>query len=159
MAHITIEDPSDVIDPQDWAVDNAIIPDYNVPFLESQPSDSMFTLGIVFSRFGAIYSTHLTTMLHFQTLIREVCSDKLAKVVAAYSFDANSSQRSHETLAVDANDTSVILVANGASLDLSFVDVIKYGYASNLLEASFWGFNAAVNVVSAPCFFLFRGPL
>lgn len=40
-ASITIEDPSDVIDPQDWAADNAIVPDYNVPFPESQPSDSM----------------------------------------------------------------------------------------------------------------------
>lgn len=53
----------------------------------------------------------------------------------------------HETYSADANDTSVILVSGGADLDLSYVDVIKYGYASNLLSASFWGFNAAINVV------------
>lgn len=40
LASITIEDPSDVIDPQLWAADNAIIPDYNVPFEEFQPSPS-----------------------------------------------------------------------------------------------------------------------
>lgn len=49
---------------------------------------------------------------------------------------------------MDGNDTSVILVAEGAELDLSYVDVIKYGYSSNLNEASFWGINAAINVVS-----------
>lgn len=49
---------------------------------------------------------------------------------------------------MDANDTSVILVSDGASLDLSHVDILKYGYYSNILTASFYGFNAAVNVVS-----------
>lgn len=73
-------------------------------------------------------------------------------VSAAYIFDSNSSQLSHVTLNVGANDTSVILLAKGARLDLSYVEVVKYGYASNLLEASFWGFNAAVNVVCDCCF-------
>lgn len=49
---------------------------------------------------------------------------------------------------MDANDTSVISVAEGAQLGLSFVDVIKYGYSSNLNYASFFGINAAINVVS-----------
>lgn len=40
FASVTIKDPSDVIDPADWAADNAIVPDYNVPFPASQPSDS-----------------------------------------------------------------------------------------------------------------------
>lgn len=40
LASITIKDPSDVIDPQDWAADNAIVPDYNIPFPAAQPSDS-----------------------------------------------------------------------------------------------------------------------
>ena len=51
---------------------------------------------------------------------------------------------------MDANDTSVILVTEGASLDLSYVDVLKFGYSTNLDYASFWGFNAAINVVSFP---------
>lgn len=50
---------------------------------------------------------------------------------------------------MDANDTTVILATDGADLVLSHVDVIKYGYFSNLLESSFWGFNAAVNVANA----------
>lgn len=40
LASVTIEDPSDVIDPSWWTADNAIIPDYNIPFPEVQPSDS-----------------------------------------------------------------------------------------------------------------------
>lgn len=40
LASVTLGDPSDVIPASDWAADNAIIPDYNVPFLEYQPSDS-----------------------------------------------------------------------------------------------------------------------
>lgn len=40
LASVTLGDPSDVIPASDWAEDNAIVPDYNVPFLEYQPSDS-----------------------------------------------------------------------------------------------------------------------
>lgn len=71
-------------------------------------------------------------------------------VYAQYSLDGaeNSTSLSHETLSVNANDTSVISVAGGAELELSYVDVIKYGYSSNLNYASFYGINAAINVVS-----------
>lgn len=54
----------------------------------------------------------------------------------------------HETYSVNQNDTDVILVTNGSTFDASFVTVLKKGYSSNLLEASFYGFNAAINVVS-----------
>lgn len=40
VGSIIVEDPSDVIDPADWVIDNAILADYNVPFLPYQPSDS-----------------------------------------------------------------------------------------------------------------------
>jgi hypothetical protein len=40
LASLTINDPSDVISPSDWTADNAIVPDYNVPFISAQPSDS-----------------------------------------------------------------------------------------------------------------------
>lgn len=40
VASVTLEDPSDTIPASDWAADSAIVPDYNVPFLEYQPSDS-----------------------------------------------------------------------------------------------------------------------
>ncbi|KKY31247.1 hypothetical protein UCDDA912_g08800 [Diaporthe ampelina] len=109
LASVTVGDPSDVIPASGWADDNAIIPDYNVPFLEYQPSD----------------------------------------IVAVNTFQENSTSIDHETYSADANDTSVILVSGGADLDLSYVDVIKYGYASDLTSASFWGFNAAINVANA----------
>ncbi|KAF3771410.1 hypothetical protein M406DRAFT_35990 [Cryphonectria parasitica EP155] len=109
IALVSVGDPSDVIPPSDWAADNAIVPDYNVPFPSVQPSN----------------------------------------IVAKYVFDDNSTSISHESFTVDANDTSVILVTDGADLALSHVDVIKFGYSSNLDDASFWGFNAAINVANA----------
>ena len=39
LASLTVSDPSDVITPDAWAADNAIVPDYNVPFISQQPSD------------------------------------------------------------------------------------------------------------------------
>lgn len=44
LASVTVGDPSDVTPASDWADDNAIVPDYNVPFLEYQPSDSKYSL-------------------------------------------------------------------------------------------------------------------
>ncbi|KAI3401191.1 hypothetical protein diail_11896 [Diaporthe ilicicola] len=67
LASVTSGDPSDVIPASDWAADNAIIPDYNVPFLDYQPSD----------------------------------------IVAVNTFEENSTS------------IDVILVADGADLDLS----------------------------------------
>ena len=52
----------------------------------------------------------------------------------------------HQTFSTNDNDTNVIVVANGAQLNLSFVNIIKYGYSSNLLQASFFGVNAAINI-------------
>jgi hypothetical protein len=69
-------------------------------------------------------------------------------IIAAYTFDDNSTSIDHESFSTALNQTSVILVANSAELNLSFVDVQKTGYASNLLESSFYGFNAAINIVS-----------
>ena len=40
LASITIVDPSNVINPELWTADNAIVPDYDVPFVSSQPSPS-----------------------------------------------------------------------------------------------------------------------
>lgn len=39
LATLTINDPSDTIFPQSWATDNAIVPDYNIPFISQQPSN------------------------------------------------------------------------------------------------------------------------
>ncbi|CAK7212524.1 hypothetical protein SEUCBS140593_001532 [Sporothrix eucalyptigena] len=109
LASLTVADPSDVISPSDWAADNAIVPDYNTPFISVQPSD----------------------------------------ILAAYYFENGTTTVGHNSFSVDANDTSVILVADGADLSLKYVDIVKYGYSSNLLQASFYGFNAAINVANA----------
>lgn len=57
LASVTLGDPSDVIPASDWAEDNAIIPDYNVPFLEYQPSDSESLLTSYRSQFSMFFST------------------------------------------------------------------------------------------------------
>ncbi|KUJ23658.1 uncharacterized protein LY89DRAFT_755618 [Mollisia scopiformis] len=68
-------------------------------------------------------------------------------IVAAYTV-TNSASISYETLSTALNQTSVLLVTG--ELNLTYSTVIKSGYASNLLESSFYGFNAAINVVCFP---------
>ncbi|KAH7409431.1 hypothetical protein BKA64DRAFT_774156 [Cadophora sp. MPI-SDFR-AT-0126] len=106
LAAVSISDPSDIIDPALWTADNAIIPDYNVPFLEIQPTD----------------------------------------IEAAYTI-ANSTSVDHVFWSTDLNQTSVVLVTG--ELNLTHSTIVKEGYADNLLESSFWGFNAAINVANA----------
>ncbi|CAF1668544.1 unnamed protein product, partial [Adineta ricciae] len=64
------------------------------------------------------------------------------------SFTTNGSALSisYETISATGNDTSVIVVGNGAQLNMSFVNIYKHGYSSDLLQASFFGVNAAINV-------------
>ncbi|KAE9364977.1 hypothetical protein N431DRAFT_353960 [Stipitochalara longipes BDJ] len=109
LAKVSVSDPSDIISPLLWTTDNAIIANYNVPFISAQPE----------------------------------------ALPAAYEFDANSTSISHQTFSTLLNDTSVILAANQAELNLTFVNIQKSGYASNLLWSSFYGFNAAVNIANA----------
>lgn len=40
LASLTVDDPSDVIDPSLWAADNALVADYNIDMISTQPSDS-----------------------------------------------------------------------------------------------------------------------
>ena len=108
FAVISISDPSDVISPDLWIADNAIVPNYSVPFISVQPSP----------------------------------------IIAAYSFTDNSTAIDHQSFSTDRNQTSVLLISNQSEVNLSYVKVEKSGYASNLLESSFYGFNAAINVVS-----------
>lgn len=71
-----------------------------------------------------------------------------------FNGSLSSSSMNHQTFSATANDTSVIVVGNGAQLNLSFVNIIKSGYSSNLLQASFFGVNAAINVQNGSiCFF------
>ena len=79
----------------------------------------------------------------------------MSPLKATYLFNGSDSfSLDHQTFSASNNDTSVIVVGNGAALNLSFVDILKTGYSSNLLQASFFGVNAAINVQNGSrCFF------
>lgn len=50
LASITIEDPSDVINPAWWKADNAIVPDYDIAMVSTQPSESRFAMDVLLAR-------------------------------------------------------------------------------------------------------------
>ncbi|KAM0751313.1 hypothetical protein T439DRAFT_313638 [Meredithblackwellia eburnea MCA 4105] len=66
----------------------------------------------------------------------------------SYSGGSNDTTLEHETFCVNKNDTCVIVITEGAKVDFDHVDVVKYGYFSDLNQASFFGVNAAVNVAN-----------
>lgn len=72
----------------------------------------------------------------------------LSPLQSTYLFNGSRSVSSmdHQTWYASNNDTNVIVIANGANLNLSYVNIIKNGYSSNLLQASFFGVNAAITV-------------
>lgn len=99
-ATITIEDPSDVINPADWEADNARLANYHVK----------------------------PVMYQF------------IPTVGKYSYKGTQGQTiSHEILSVDRNDTSVVVVTDGADVNIEYTNIVKFGYASNLLQSSFFG--------------------
>ncbi|KAH7163508.1 hypothetical protein B0J13DRAFT_492171 [Dactylonectria estremocensis] len=114
VATITVSDPSDVILPSDWVEDDALLADYDIPFLNGQPRD-------------------LDTV---------------------YTFNKGRKTVQHREFSTDLNDTCVIVVSDGAHLTASHVDIVKSGYSNNLNEASFYGFNAAINVANASTAYL-----
>lgn len=64
-------------------------------------------------------------------------------------YDSGTAELDHTTVSDTENDTSVVVVTAGAELTMDYVTVIKEGYSSNLLQASFFGLNAAINVANA----------
>ena len=98
-ATLTITDPSDVINPADWAADNAILADYNVT--------------------PTLYQTEA--------------------IVGPYTYNGEAANISHATLTVSKNDTSVLVVSNDSDVSVEYSTIIKYGYSSNLFQASFYG--------------------
>ncbi|KAF2158262.1 hypothetical protein K461DRAFT_300066 [Myriangium duriaei CBS 260.36] len=65
-----------------------------------------------------------------------------------YSGKKSSTTVSHRQLSVNKNDTSVVVVTEGANISLDYVTIVKDGYGSNLFQESFFGLNAAVNVAN-----------
>ena len=60
-------------------------------------------------------------------------------IVGPYSYSGKHLNITHADLTVNANDTSVLVIANGSVVDVSYTDILKFGYSSNLYQASFYG--------------------
>ncbi len=99
-ATLTIEDPSDTINPAHWAEDNARLADYK----------------------------DVTPILY-----------QIIPVVGPYVYNDTTTTVSHQVLTVDANDTSTIVITDGAKVNIDYSNIVKFGYASNLLQSSFFG--------------------
>ncbi|KAL3489195.1 hypothetical protein BJX62DRAFT_239282 [Aspergillus germanicus] len=69
-------------------------------------------------------------------------------IAGQYSYRDTDVELDHETLSVDANDTSVLVITDGSNANLSHVDVVKRGYSTWLNQASFFGTNAALNIAN-----------
>jgi hypothetical protein len=119
---------------------------------------------------GRSHTAHLSQFMDFwfdglieaaDNLIKTNISDQpvfylTSPFKAKYVFNESnySSFISHQTFLTRANDTNVILVSNGANLNLSLVNISKYGYSTNIDQASFFGVNAAINVQNGSHCFL-----
>lgn len=65
-----------------------------------------------------------------------------------YTYRDADAELDHETLSVNANDTSVLLITEGSNVNISHVDIVKRGYSTWLNQASFFGRNAALNIAN-----------
>ncbi|PYH92411.1 hypothetical protein BO71DRAFT_457442 [Aspergillus ellipticus CBS 707.79] len=69
-------------------------------------------------------------------------------ITGPFYYADEDAEIDHHTLSVDANDTSVLVVTEGAVVNLSYSNVVKEGYSTWLNQASFYGVNAAINVAN-----------
>ncbi len=56
-----------------------------------------------------------------------------------YSYSGKSLNISQQVLSVNANDTSVLVITEQSDAEIDHTTVVKYGYCSNLFQASFYG--------------------
>lgn len=98
-AAVTITDPSDVINPADWASDNAILAVYNIT--------------------PTLYQTNA--------------------IVGPYLYSGKDVNITQQYLAVNANDTSVLVITESSTASVKDTEVVKFGYGSNLFQQSFYG--------------------
>lgn len=99
QATITVQDPSDTINPANWAADNARKANYSVPFVAYQ----------------------------------------FIPTVGPYYYNGTDTVITQQTLSVHKNDTSVVVITDGADVAIEYSTITKFGYASNLLQSSFYG--------------------
>ncbi|VZH91368.1 unnamed protein product [Fusarium fujikuroi] len=71
-------------------------------------------------------------------------------LIGVHDIKHKSVSVDHVTWHANKNDTSVVLVSKNADFAASYSTFIKSGYYSNLNWASFYGFNAAINVFWIP---------
>ncbi|KAL4959056.1 uncharacterized protein BDV14DRAFT_194077 [Aspergillus stella-maris] len=70
-------------------------------------------------------------------------------IAGRYFYSDEEISLFYETLSVNANDTSVLVLTNGSTANLSNIEIIKEGYCTWLNQASFFGVNAAINIANA----------
>ncbi|KAL4821932.1 hypothetical protein BDW67DRAFT_171947 [Aspergillus spinulosporus] len=70
--------------------------------------------------------------------------------VGPYMVRSQQKRSHHTTLEVDRNDTSVLVATRHANVHVhvDHSEIIKFGYSSNLIQASFYGVNSAVLVAN-----------
>ncbi|KAL4937078.1 hypothetical protein BDV06DRAFT_227305, partial [Aspergillus oleicola] len=64
-------------------------------------------------------------------------------IYGRYNYTDTDISLSSETISVNANDTSVLVITESSTANLSNVKIIKEGYCTWLNQASFFGVNAA----------------
>jgi hypothetical protein len=60
-------------------------------------------------------------------------------IVGPYTYSGRAANISHATLTVMKNDTSVLVVTNDSVVSVEDSTIVKFGYSSNLFQASFYG--------------------
>ncbi|KAJ5699150.1 hypothetical protein N7462_001155 [Penicillium macrosclerotiorum] len=69
-------------------------------------------------------------------------------ITGPYVYNNTDVSISQKTLSVSSNDTSVVVITEYSSVNISDSTIIKHGYSSDLYQSSFYGLNAAVNVAN-----------
>ena len=60
---------------------------------------------------------------------------QVTDIVGPFFYSGNNDTAiDHTTMTVDANDTSVLVITEGAEVNVSYSKIIKYGYSSNLFQ-------------------------
>ncbi|KAJ5547317.1 hypothetical protein N7494_004902 [Penicillium frequentans] len=71
-----------------------------------------------------------------------------------YYYNRQRKRISHEVLENHTNDTSVLVVTEGSTLDVEYTTIVKTGYSTSLTQSSFFGANAAVNNANGSSLYL-----
>ncbi|KAJ5104182.1 hypothetical protein N7532_004711 [Penicillium argentinense] len=135
LASVTVEDPSDVIDPSLWAADNAIIPDYDIAMVLSQPSDILATRNVKGKTASADHVTWYATANDTSVLL---VADKGSFTGSYMTFDKSG----YSTNLNDATCTK----ANASTASFDHVNVTVHNGAAGFYS---YGTGTVVNVTNS----------